>query len=379
MGLVRILSRLYWAVLTQPRLSAFSGGPFDGAYIVQPRFMNVDMPKNADDHLITDDEAAHDLPSSVPTSMSAFIYRIKLADVCREVVDAMPWACAQPEAVDYDLILAMDKKFQSYLDDLPEFLRLDPASIDQCRQLCNDRPMIALHRLALNFSAHSRLCRLHRHYFLDVSTNPAYLDSRSSCIRSAQTVLKLRRDMDDVAEKLGIRIAQSWIVMQHVFIAGLILAMEVSFNPSSWDAEIRKAKVMATCDILERSREESDAVMEGVQRNLQTLLSTLHKQRPPSEEPRAVPVETNINSQPTISAHHPTVAATEGFSSEISYETHIERFGDYVSPMDTDNGNWDQLWSDFLAVAPELDGPQWNLLLGDLEPTGNMSVTGVEH
>lgn len=29
-------------------------------------------------------------------------------------------------------------------------------------------------------------------------------------------------------------------------------------------------------------------------------------------------------------------------------------------------GGWDQLWSEFVAMAPELDVPQWNSLLEDV-------------
>lgn len=34
---------------------------------------------------------------------------------------------------------------------------------------------------------------------------------------------------------------------------------------------------------------------------------------------------------------------------------------------DIGEGGWQQLWSEFVAVAPDLDIPQWNSLLDDVE------------
>ncbi|KAI9742548.1 MAG: hypothetical protein M1818_003688 [Claussenomyces sp. TS43310] len=233
---------------------------------------------NVDDEFITPTGVEHDFPSSPPTSLSAFIYRVKLAEVCREIVDTMPSILLESQGLEYDIILALDNKLQAYLKQLPVFFRLDPTSIQQSQEICKERPNIAWQRIGIHFSLHTRLCRLHRPYHLEGSTNPKYAHSHIIYMRSAQTVLDLRRSMDDLGTQVGFKPA---LLDSHAarLSCGTILATDVSFNPNAPDAEARKAKVLAAHQTLKKSKEESSALMEGIQRNMQTLMSTLQKQR----------------------------------------------------------------------------------------------------
>lgn len=101
-------------------------------------------------------------------------------------------------------------------------------------------------------------------------TNPRYACSHKACIGSAQKVLELRRSVDEIDSTVGLKLARFWTVMHHVFIAALVLAMDVSFNPRAPDAEARKAKVLAAYQTLEKPQQESNCLMEGIQKNLQT-------------------------------------------------------------------------------------------------------------
>ena len=64
------------------------GGPLDGTYAVQPRHMNVKYPRNLNDNDLGVVDDATTYPLNVPTQMSCFIQRIRLAELCRAVVDA---------------------------------------------------------------------------------------------------------------------------------------------------------------------------------------------------------------------------------------------------------------------------------------------------
>lgn len=340
--------------------------------------MNVNYPRNVDDELIKETGAEHDFPLTTPTSMTAFLYRVKHAGICREAVDSMPSMLLEPQEPDYSLVLALDRKLRALLAELPTFFQLDPISIHQSKQICQEQPNIIWQRIGIHFGIHSRLCRLHRPYHLEGSTNPKYAYSHTMCIRSAQTVLELRRAMDDVSTQVAYKPARFWVIMQHVFIAALILATDVSFNPNTPDAELRKSKVLAAYQSLERSEKESSALMEGIRKNMQTLMATLHKKQPqvpdhqagepciilmpkkqPCEEPG--PSFTVDQNERDGSLQH----LQDGNSvSSIHVAESSDIFGD-GGP----DGDWDQLWSNFVAVAPDLDVTQWNSLLEDMDFT----------
>jgi hypothetical protein len=165
--------------------------------------------------------------------------------------------------------------------------------------------------------------------------------------------------MDEYGAPLGMNPARSWVVIQHVSIAALILATDVSWNPEAPNAADRKAKVLATCDILEKSIEVAGSIMEGVQRNMQLLISTMQEQRSRRRS------QVHQIDRPSDSIQ-PNDAVMLNDASEL--------FG----AVDGDNGNglvddlamgsWDQIWTDFIAIAPELDTTQWDLLFEDVKP-----------
>jgi hypothetical protein len=357
------------------RLLSFSGGPQEGAYIFQPKHMNVNMPSNTDDELITSAGVQQHFPLSVPTSMSAFITRVQGADLCRQVIDALPSILLDSQEPDYKTILELDTKFHEHIASLPVYFQLDSKSIEQSRQTCKERPYIAWQRISVHFSIHTRLCRLHRPYHLEGITNRKYAYSHIVCIRSAHKVLELRRAMDEVAPEVGLQAARFWTVMHHVFFAALILAMDVSFNPVAPDAEARKAQVLAAYETLEQSKRESNNLMEGIQKNLQTLMSTLHKKRSQIStlskdgSAREGLATSSTGNRSAYETDEPVIAHDEGTFSAPPSLTDIDG---HSLLNDLSEDDWQKLWSDFVAVAPDLDVPQWNSLLEDVDFTPHL-------
>jgi hypothetical protein len=191
--------------------------------------------------------------------------------------------------------------------------------------------------------------------------------------------------MDDAGAQAGLKPSRFWTVMQHVFLTALILATDVSFNPNATDAEDRKAKVLAAYDILERSKKESSTLIDPVQKNMQILMSTLQKKSP--QAPSATSKESTAAEQGVYIAPNETLSKGRGSGVlgglstaygradivQSSIASRITPAGDgaygnaVVNDAEIGEGNWDQLWFDFLAVAPELDAPQWNVLLDDID------------
>lgn len=131
--------------------------------LVHPKLMKVDYPKNIDDEFDAADESEGGLSLTNPTSTSAFIYRIRFAEICREVVDTIPAVFLESthqvaQTLDYEAILSLDRKLQLFIHSLPYFFPLDQSSIQQSQGICRQRPYIAWQRVMLHLSIHGCIC-----------------------------------------------------------------------------------------------------------------------------------------------------------------------------------------------------------------------------
>ena len=303
--------------------------------------MAVNYPGNIDDDDLVPSTKESDLnaPLDAPTGMSAFMQRIKLADLCRQAIDTLPSILLEREEANYSSILALDVKFQAYINNLPVFFRLDAPSVHQSEAICDARPMIRLQRIAANLGVHMRICRLHLPYYLRGRTDQLYAPSNAACITSARKVLELRQKMDDsITQRAGPRPARLWKVAQHVFSAALVLAADVALNPASLDATAKREQVLEACRTLEESMKESAALREGAQRNLQTLLTTLRGD----------------------------VSGGWGFPAQRSVEADNEPSVEHTS-QETADTDWNALWAEFIDVVPDLDVQGWDTLLGNID------------
>ena len=114
-------------LLTRFRLVALSGGPQEGVYFQQPHHMQVNLPRNISDADLIDPTKPRDFeePLSVPTSTSYLIQRVKLATICRKIVDAMPISPSRPDLIPYEDVIAMDMEFEKLLQELPPFFQIE--------------------------------------------------------------------------------------------------------------------------------------------------------------------------------------------------------------------------------------------------------------
>lgn len=362
--------------------------------------MSVNYPSNIDDETIPGSGVDFGMPLSVPTSMSAFICRIRLSEFCREVVDAMPPfafhetnSLSFPEQdIDYALILDLDARLKSYIDSLPVFLKQDQESLEQSVFVCRERPYVAWQRTFLHFAINMRICRLHRPFHLVGFSNQKYAYSRAMCIRAAETVLNLRRSMDEVAALINLKPSRFWVIVQHVFQAAIILATDVSLKPDSPEAIPRRAEVLAACEMLQRSQHESATLKKAIQKNTRTLYRILQNQTSlpktssatTSAADESVPMFeyteglTNTNTMPNEATLGDSAMGSLFYSASTSMQ-------DLAMPLVHDpvvptNGNWSsgapvqqfgddswgKLWSDVFNTGLDLDAMQWSSLLDDM-------------
>ncbi|KAM5343653.1 hypothetical protein ACJ41O_012190 [Fusarium nematophilum] len=288
--------------------------------------------------------------------MSCFIQRLKLADLCREIVDTIPPMIEESTEADYEVILRLDRKLRDMRDNLPIFFQLDEESIHQSQAICQERPYITWQRIALHFSLHTRLCLLHRPYYLDGDSNPKYAYSLDTIMASAYTILELRRRMDDEGAGSNFCPERYWIILQHVTTAAVILATLVSCSPHAPDVEVRKEKVMAAYRTLQRSKKDATGLIKGIEKNMETIMAAL-----PKERPQGPHLTTGGSSSATMLAPQVEMDSAGYLSPKFGEPRVSEAHGAM------EDGHSHQLWSDFLAAIPDLEEVQWELLLNDTD------------
>lgn len=358
------------------RFLAYLGGPQEGSYLVNPAHMALDMPANIpDEDLCKPKNGGGSLPDSVPTIMSYFIFRLKLSIYCRDIVD---YTCRERlEGVDvpYSKIMELDQKWQQYNKQLPEFFRLDNNSRRKYAQVYADVPQIAWQRLLLQQASHSRLCRLHRTYFIRGARDPAYSYSHMTCLQAARRVIEIKRIMDKEFPNTP-SMTTAWSVMHHVFMAVVILLMDTCFN---WDdilADRRKEEILEACRVLDRARRSSRLVREGINAMMDILQS---RWRPMSGDQLHSSQQEELPAQRQEETDFHSTREVEHINPQRRIEN-VPASADLYSSADAVNGvsfavdatgdasDFENMWSEFLdSGAMMASSPnEWMGLLSDL-------------
>ncbi|KAF5859072.1 hypothetical protein ETB97_003313 [Aspergillus alliaceus] len=359
--------RLWWDIASYDWFLGFLSGPQEWTYLVNPEHMKVDQPLNLDDEVIEgNDEVSQ--PTSTPTDMSFSLERLKLGIVCRKVIDSTSYEHLNGLEISYDKILELDRKFHQGLAEIPEFFRLDPASRRRFTSLYQSRPSIAWQRCLLQQGYFSRLCRLHRQFLIRGAREPAYSYSHIICLQSARKVLEIKRIMDEDEPKFTPPSSVVWSVMHHVFMAAVILLLDMCFN---WDdilAEKRKEEVLDACRMLSNAQLSSSLVKEGINAmmgvlqkhwkhgKLATSTGQLNRNTSPNVNPTGrdelrQPIDTSDpNYTPATTVELGTPA---GFSDDVA---------------DTNERQLEDIWSEMLDNSANLamEDTDWTGLLTEL-------------
>ncbi|KAJ6782705.1 hypothetical protein PWT90_07592 [Aphanocladium album] len=323
-------------------LGSFGGGLSDGSYIFSPKHMNIEMPVHTNDDCVTPLGITCCQPLSVPTDMSTAILRIKLAELCREAADALPFEFGDIESVDYSVVLAIDQKFNAFRQSLPVYLSLESPMAEGGGHTKEHGQTMRIRKLGMHFVLLSRLCRLHRPYFMQSVKNPRYAFSHRACVAAAQEMLDMHVSMEQSGREFGIP-GGPWTLLNHGFVAALILATDASFDDTSRQAQRRRKQVHDMCDAMERSSDDpSGAKMEGVQRNLQTLMAVIKQRKCGSHDSS---LEQPASSGPSV---------LNSVANGMPLDEHVVG-GELDSFM-----NSGQFLLDFVELVPEVEVQEWD-------------------
>ncbi|KAF3401897.1 hypothetical protein F1880_009757 [Penicillium rolfsii] len=356
-------------------LMGFLGGPHEWTYTIQPQHMNVRRPLNVEDDSIGDEI---ELSLSTPTCMSYTLHRLKLAEVCREIVDAGAPHYFQGQELPYETILDLDRKLQQVCTELPTFFRFDPSSRRQFAEVYRERPEIAWQRALMQQGYHSRVCRLHRQYFIRGAKDPRYSYSHVVSLQSARKVLEIKRIMDEEEPLFTPNSSLFWAVMHHVFMAAVTLLIDVCFN---WDDILacrRKEEVLDACRLLSRAQQFSSVARECINAMMDILYKHWKQEKRPvsSGEMRA-----HLSGAPglDVSALHDQAAISDVNNVQDSKGFHFarpEQVNDipvYDASIDLVNPELgsiplEDLWGQMLDESAQiaLDTPEWMDLMTEL-------------
>ncbi|KAJ5640033.1 uncharacterized protein N7484_007895 [Penicillium longicatenatum] len=363
-GDVELKRRLWWDLATYDWFLSFLSGPQEFTYSINPKHMNVRLPLNIDDE---DIESGIPVSLSIPTCMSYTLARLRLAEVCREIVDGTALEHFKGEDVPYEKILNLERKLHEEYAKLPTFFRYDQSSRREFSELYKDRPVFSWQRTFIQQGYHARFLRLHRRYFVRGAKDPRYSYSHVVSLQSARKVIELKRIMDEEQPVITPNGSFFWAIMHHVFMAAVTLLINVCFN---WDdilAEKQKEEVLDACRMLSRAQQASCIAREGIRAMMGTLRKHWKQQKRPMSGTQPEPLA--IAQKPLErSAEVGRMARLVPFDQPSSHSDE-----DTLDPRTADLNMvpLEDIWSEMLDDSAQvgLDTPAWIDLLNDLTHT----------
>lgn len=156
------------------------GGATNHTYVVNPRHMKVNYPR----HIASPDhgEPSHGLWSEA--SELHMNIRIRLGEISRDTVDALPLGSDEVDTLPYAKIAALDKRYEQLLAECP-LPDVDHASADMVTK------RIALQRSIGILAMHARRARLLRPLLQVKSMPEKFQVLRKTCLDSTEAVIDL--------------------------------------------------------------------------------------------------------------------------------------------------------------------------------------------
>ena len=324
--------------------------------------MNVRLPRNIEDADLG--HVSGEQPSSTPTAMSYSLGRVQLAIVSRRIVDETACQLFEGTEVSYEKILELDRMLRDDLEALPDFYRFGQANKVRYATLYRERPAFAWQRSLLQLGYHHRICRLHREHFVRGAKDPKYSCSHIVCLRSARTIIEIKRVMDEDEPVMEPSSSMIWAVVHHVFMAAVILLVDVCFNWEDVLAEKRKEEVIAACRILTRAQRTSPVARRAVDAMMEILRKYWVQERglrclQAAEAQAVAPIGPNDSPAPLAGgfAGVPTPASTTCPLTAPSEP----QYASAEAPLE-------DMWTEMLdgSAYAGLDTPDWTQLLNDL-------------
>lgn len=261
-------------------IAARLGGEAQGAYQCHLRQMMVKKPLNINDEELVDGMSLTEQPLSQPTAMSYSLQRLRLSEISRRIVDRTPLVMGQTSSPSHDVVMDIDTELQMLINDIPPFFSMSQADLIQIYRLDSSQAVKIAHQGYMHHSLlYAQRCKLHFPNFTRGYVDCAYASSRDICLQSAHLIIRTETQLETSGLCIATRFKLLGLLVS-VFMACIIVLMDLCHNKSSSQQEERRAEVVDAFRILEEARHES----ETAARFLDGLMHVLrkHKVSPPN-------------------------------------------------------------------------------------------------
>jgi len=264
--------RVWWHITATDWMISVAGASHEGTYCSHPHQMRVRLPRNIDDEVLERGNTTEDLPLTTPTPMCYPLHRIRLADIMRNLVDTFRFGLVDPAETDYSQVLAIDKRIEHFLEDLPLFFKLDEESVRKSQYTLQRFPYFGMQRFILNVGAQTVRCKLHQPFIVRGPIQQ-YPQSTKICLNSAMEVIRMIQAFrNDPSAYLPERVRMAGL-LHHMFFATVVLVMDLCFNGMKGTDDSRAVDVMTAIKMLEEAKHHSTSA----QKFLDLLMDTLKK------------------------------------------------------------------------------------------------------
>jgi hypothetical protein len=200
------------------------------------------------------------------------------------------------------------------------------------------------------------------------------------CLRSARNALEVNRVLEKTKSDLGCAPARFGTVVHHVFMATVVLVMDLCFNKIEGQEEQRQAEVMGACRMLREAKQDSvlskmflDPLMDILQKHRALILSD---QKPlsspqPGANNCALPDKRIYDTLKSVSQQplrFPGVTSGNECTDNISPMAPPRPASQQYHMTEThDCTGIDEIMQNYIDFGPNMDIPRWNELFADLD------------
>ncbi|KAI1085937.1 hypothetical protein F5B19DRAFT_487838 [Rostrohypoxylon terebratum] len=283
--------------------------------------------------------------------MTYFLERVRLAHICREIADVVELVVSKLIQMPYENIIALDKKLEDFLSNLPFFFKCDEESRERTKPLEAVYPHIPIMRYSITHAAHSRRCKLHQKFLLRQSYDPRYAYSRQACLESARAVFQ-GFELLGTYDSLNYATSRLGTAMHYTYLALVIMVMDLCFNKDEVDEVQMKMEIQTALKEFEDARRRSS----HPGRFLGSLCEIMRKHNvylvePPATVDSSVPQFVSEDIPDAFGFANdqmqPNQVGLEMNSLDVAMDTSFDDFWNFASQAEPnlDSLTWDNLFS----------------------------------